>query len=152
MAEHSRRLERELAATNKPWRVRIIMPTSDDPFNSVECSVVDVGHSDRVLKVESDMVSGMSRRIAELEEWKGVEQGFLIKLATRLAATGRTELKRDDMVQSVEWLIKRIAELEAERESVVSILNASFRRALHAESDSMERISHLVEMLLTDSE
>lgn len=48
--------------------VSLSLPTADDPFNRVECRVLDVGHADRVLVVESDAVTRMAEEHRQMYE------------------------------------------------------------------------------------
>ena len=34
------------------WKVELLQPTADDPFNKIQLDIVDIGWSDKILVVE----------------------------------------------------------------------------------------------------
>ena len=47
-------------------KVRLCLPTKDEPFAMEECKIEDIGHSDKILVVSCPEATALSARLAEL--------------------------------------------------------------------------------------
>lgn len=68
--------EKQRDQANKPWNFRLMLPNPVDTYDAVDCRLVDTGHSDRLLILESgelnerleELTASRDRLSAELAE------------------------------------------------------------------------------------
>ncbi len=61
-------LKTQLAEARRPWQVDLAFPANTDPFNRVDCRIIDTGHADHILIVECPDVVALASDLATLRE------------------------------------------------------------------------------------
>lgn len=59
--------ESRATASEGIWKVKAVIPTKEDPFNTFECKAIDIGYSDKILVVELPDLTPVTRAEDELK-------------------------------------------------------------------------------------
>jgi len=89
LIEEVERLRAELERANRPHRVFMLAATEEDPFNKIECDIIDVSHSEHIIVIEQPKWMEILMQLKDCQDSRDVAKAEVERLRKALESIAR---------------------------------------------------------------